>query len=134
MKLTEELTVHGKETGGLCEILRDEDWGQVAFFAVHPGERRGGHCHPVTDEKWIVIKGHACIRLEYPPDEKGERIRVMHTTKGIFETESPKVFRLPPGTGHDIKNLSKTEDLLVMFWASRVYRPETHDKEPWAWE
>lgn len=134
MKLTEKLTVHGKETGGLCEVLRDEDWGQVALFAVPPGETRGGHRHDITDEKWIVIKGHASIRLEYPPDETGQKIRVVHVTKGIFETKSPKVFLLPPGTGHDIKNLSETEDLLVMFWASRVYRKETHDKAPWHWE
>lgn len=120
-----ELRVFKCEDGGLLyEFYRDEDFGQLAIRTVKPGITAGGHCHPITNEHWIFVKGTATVYLEY---ENG--IREM---RHVDTTEKPVVIPLPAGTGHDVKCIGD-EDLVFVFFADRIYDPETHDKIDWEW-
>jgi len=120
-----ELKVHKCSDGGLLyEFVRDERFGQLAIRTVPPGVTAGGHRHPETDEWWLVIRGEAALFLEYP-----NGIREVKRVSG----ERPQIVPIPAGTGHDIKNVG-SDDVMFIFWASRLYDPKTHDKEPWSWD
>lgn len=119
-----ELVVHLCSEGGLLyEFYRSAGFGQLAVRTVPPGEVAGGHSHQMH-EWWLVFEGKALMRLEYP-----DGIRVMHQVSGA----NPKIIPLPPGTGHDIKNVGK-DNMAFIFWAEKIYDPETHIKTPWSWD
>ena len=122
-ELLKELTVHQCSNGILYEFFWHEI-GQMTIRTVWPGETAGGHKHPLTNEWWLVVQGEAIIYLEYP-----DGIRVTYPVSG----QKPKLIYLPAGTGHDIKNVGEG-DVIFIFFADRLYDPETHDKEPWSWK
>lgn len=120
-----ELVVHPCSEGGfLYEFYRSADFGQLAVRTVPPGKVAGGHSHNDMREWWLVFRGKALMRLEYP-----DGIRVMRHVSGT----NPEIVPLPPGTGHDIKNIGP-DTMAFIFWAEKLYDPETHTKTPWSWE
>lgn len=122
---TETIKIHRCSDGGLLyEFYRKEDFGQLAVRTVLPAKTVGGHSHSNMHEWWLVFKGKALMRLEYPGG-----IRVMQQVFGV----NPKIVPLPPGTGHDIKNIGEN-DMAFIFWAEKLYDPETHTKEDWSWD
>ena len=118
------LKVHKCSEGGLLyEFFRDVKFGQMAVRIVPPGKTAGGHSHNMR-EWWLVFMGTAVVRLGYP--------------NGIEESlyvsgEDLKIIPLPPRTGHEIKNVGE-DDMGFIFWAEKLYDPESHDKQPWSWE
>lgn len=122
---TTELRVHRcKEGGSLFEFAHEEllRKGQLAIRTVPPGRIAGGHRHNLTNEWWLVIRGTATLFLEYP-----DGTRWMRQVSG----DRPEVIDLPAGTGHNIK--AHDEEVVFIFWADRIYSPETHDVEEWEW-
>jgi len=116
--------VHECADGGkLYEIYKEEGWGQLAIRTVPPGVTAGGHKHPLTNEYFLVFRGRATLYLER------DGIREMRQ----LSEDKPQIVPVPAGTGHDIKNCGDAE-MAFLFYADRVYRPETHDKEAWSWE
>ena len=119
-----EIPVHRCGEGGLLyEIFRKEGFGQLAVRTVPPGKTAGGHSHDM-EEFWLVFMGEAVVRLEYPSGT-----RWLKHVSG----KRPKIIELPPGTGHDIKNVGEGE-MAFIFWAEKIYDPETHSRVPWRWE
>lgn len=126
MNEIESVIMHRCVDGGmLYEIYRDPEYGQLAVRTVLPGVTVGGHVHPITQEAWIFCRGTAMAYLE-----SAEGIREM---RHIDTSNGPVVIPLPAGTGHDVKNIGDDE-VVFIFWADRLYSPETHDKEDWCWE
>lgn len=122
----EQIKIHKCEDGGLLyEFYRKEGFGQLAVRTVLPGVTVGGHKHPLTNEIWLVIEGTATIFLEYPSGT-----RWMKRVSG--KKWEPII--LPAGTGHDIKNVSETEEMVFIFFADRLYSSSGHDKLPWLWD
>ena len=119
------LTLHRDDRGFLVELFKG-DWagGQITLVEAAPGVRRGGHKHPNTDEKWIVIRGEGVMRLETP-----DGIRQMFPVRG----DQMMVVPLPPGTGHEIENTGKGP-LWLLYWADKQYDPANIDEEKWSWE
>ena len=121
-KLT--FAVYKCEDGGvLYEIYKHPDFGQLAIRTVPPGKTVGEHFHNM-EEWWLVFRGKAVVRLEYPSGTRW----LKH-----FSGRRPKIIDLPPGTGHDIKNVGESE-MAFIFWAEKLYDPESHSRVPWQWE
>ena len=119
----EEIKVHRCADGGLLyEFYREEGFGQLAVRTVLPGETAGGHFHEM-EEFWLIFKGEAVVRLEFP-----DKTRWLKHYSG----KNPKIIPLPSGTGHEIKNVGE-DDVAFIFWAEELYDPEDHSKIPWKW-
>lgn len=121
-----EMEVHRCAEGGLLwEVYKEEGFGQLAIRTVPPGKVAGGHRHPTTNEWWFVFKGQATVYLE----SAGGIREMIHVDA---DRNGPRLLPLPAGTGHDIKAIGD-KPLAFIFFADRIYDPETHDKEPWSW-
>ena len=71
----------------------------------------------------MIFQGEAVVRLEYPTG-----IRVMEHYSG----DIPRIINLPPGTGHEIENVGDG-NMAFIFWAEKVYDPDSHSKVEWEW-
>lgn len=104
--------------GQLAELYRVADFGQLTIRTIPPGARVGGHCHPHTDEWWIVARGLARVVLL-----KEGGVQEFHFLQG----SAPEVIPVPRGTFHWLTNIGKVE-VVLLFWSSKVYNPERPDK------
>jgi UDP-2-acetamido-2,6-beta-L-arabino-hexul-4-ose reductase len=109
---------HRDERGLFCEILKTPSCGQVSYFTVLPGSRRGGHYHHSKNEKFLVVKGRAKFRFRNLLT--GER----------FELETsdvqPEIVETIPGWTHDITNSGDSE-MVVVLWANELFDPANPD-------
>lgn len=119
------LRANRDERGSFTEILRTPDRGQVSVNISKPGVTKGNHWHHQKWEKFLVVSGEALIRLRrvgadaegspYPVDE--------YRVSGA----EPVVVEMAPGMTHSITNLSDTNDLVTVMWASEAFDPERPD-------
>lgn len=111
--------------GSFTELVRTPDRGQFSVNVSRPGVTKGQHWHHTKNEKFIVVKGEALIQLRriglqpdgspFPVEEfrvSGERIQAVE---------------MIPGYTHNIVNLSETEDLVTLMWASEPFDPAKPD-------
>ena len=119
------LRVNRDGRGSFTELLRTPDRGQVSVNVSKPGVTKGNHWHQQKWEKFLVVSGEALIRLRrvgvdadgnpYPVDE--------YRVSG----DDPVVVEMAPGMTHSITNLSTTDDLVTVMWASEPFDPERPD-------
>lgn len=105
-------------------MIRTANCGQVSINVVKPGSIRGQHWHNSKWEIFIVVSGHGLIQerqIGIEPDT-GEKYPVVE-----FEVmgEQMKAVQMLPGYTHNIINLSKTQDLVVVMWANESF-DESH--------
>ena len=105
--------------GEQFRVMTTEKTGQVTINRYRPGTTLGLHWHNTKWEQYMVISGHGLVRerrvgsdevLEF--DVSGEHIQVV---------------QMIPGYVHSITNLSETEDLLILIWASELFNPKHPD-------
>ncbi len=105
--------------GGFTELLKTPSGGQFSVCVSRPGRTRGQHWHHSKWELFIVVAGHGLIRerniwsdevLEF--EVSGEQLTAVH---------------MVPGYTHDLINLSQTENLVTVMWASEVFDPQRPD-------
>lgn len=100
------------------------DWGQVTYVEIAPGQVRGKHLHPQTNEVFCFVTGQGWLRVDYP--QYG--MRVDHQVgKNPFE-----VFDIPAGCGHEVE-ATGTGSLVLIYWSDRPYDAARPDVEPWQW-
>lgn len=111
--------------GSFTELIRTPDRGQFSVNVSRPGVTKGQHWHHTKNEKFIVVKGEALIRLRrlgVQPDGSPfpvEEFRVSGSRVQAVE--------MIPGYTHSIVNLSETEDLVTLMWASEPFDPARPD-------
>ncbi|MBE6637581.1 MAG: SDR family oxidoreductase [Ruminococcaceae bacterium] len=105
--------------GSFTELLRTAETGQFSVNISKPGITKGQHWHHTKWEFFIVVSGHARIEQRRLGDDEvlrfevsGERIEAVH---------------MLPGYTHNIINLSDTEDLVTLMWASEPFDPQKPD-------
>ncbi len=105
--------------GSFTELLRTEGHGQFSVNVSRPGIVKGEHWHNTKWEFFIVVSGHALIQeRKIGSDEvltfevSGDRIEAVH---------------MLPGYTHNIINLSQTENLVTLMWASECFDPNHPD-------
>lgn len=118
-KVSFPLRMHTDARGSFTELLRTAETGQFSVNISKPGVTKGQHWHHTKWEFFIVVSGHARIEQRRLGDDEvlrfevsGERIEAVH---------------MLPGYTHNIINLSDTEDLVTLMWASEPFDPEKPD-------
>lgn len=113
------LQMHTDARGSFTELLRTSSNGQISVNVAKPGVIRGEHWHHSKWEVFVVVSGRGRIQqrkvgtdeiLHF--DVSGDRMEAVH---------------LLPGYVHNIVNLSDTEDLVTLMWASVCYDPANPD-------
>jgi oxalate decarboxylase/phosphoglucose isomerase-like protein (cupin superfamily) len=90
-------------------------FGEVYVFrSERPGQRRGDHLHPGTDELFSVVEGRGELRLVDP--EGGERRSIQ------MDADAALTVRVPAGLAHCLVNLGPGA-LTAVAWASREHDP-----------
>ena len=123
--LSYPLSPRSDERGSFCEFLRTPDRGQVSVNVSKPGAVKGNHWHHSKWERFLVVSGEALIRLRRVGlDRDG---RSFPTVEYRVSGERPEVVEMAPGMTHSIENLSETDDLVTVMWASEPFDPERPD-------
>lgn len=112
------LNTHADDRGSFTEFLRTHEHGQVSVNVAKPGITKGNHWHNTKNEKFLVVKGSACIRFR-PVD--GAEI-----TEYTVSGNELQVVDIPPGTTHNITNIGD-EELITIMWASDPFDPDSPD-------
>ena len=112
------------DRGSFTELVRTPDRGQVSINISKPGIIKGQHWHNCKNEVFIVVKGHGLIQMRNLKDNEVEEYEVSgDRIQGVW---------MKPGWTHNIINLSDTEDLVTVMWASEMLdknRPDTFFEE-----
>lgn len=107
--------------GSFTELIRTPDRGQVSVNISKAGVTKGEHWHLSKNEIFIVVKGRGLIRERNLKTDETEEYEVSgDKIQGVW---------MKPGWTHSIINLSDTEDLVTVIWASETLkadRPDTY--------
>ena len=109
------------DRGSFTELIRTLDHGQVSINISKPGITKGQHWHLSKWEIFIVVHGHGLIQMRNLKDGEIEEYEVSgDRIQGVY---------MKPGWTHNIINLSETEDLVTVMFASELLdknRPDTY--------
>lgn len=109
------------QRGSFTELVRTLDHGQVSVNISKPGITKGQHWHLSKWEIFIVVHGHGLIQMRNLSDNTVEEYEVSGDhIQGVY---------MKPGWTHNIINLSDTDDLVTVMFASELLdkdRPDTY--------
>ena len=115
------LKMNCDDRGSFTEMLKTVNCGQFSVNISKPGITKGQHWHDCKNEIFIVVKGHGLIQMRNLKDDEIEEYEVSGDhIQGVW---------MKPGWTHNIINLSETEDLVTVMWASELLdknRPDTY--------
>lgn len=111
---------HPDERGSFTEFLRTPERGQVSVNMQYPGITKGNHWHKCKNEKYLVVKGEAAIRLR-SVEAPGCPV-IEYRVSG----EKLTVVDIPCGYTHSIENVGKDE-LVTVMWANEAFDPARPD-------
>ena len=122
--LPKEKTVYSIESskderGSFTELIKGEHFGQISVNRSKPGAVKGNHWHNSKWELFIVIFGRA--RIDERKLDSDEIIS--------FEVSGDRLeaVRMLPGYTHSITNLSDSEELVTLMFASEPFDREKPD-------
>ena len=123
--LAEDKAVFGFDTksdsrGSFTELIKSEKCGQMSVNISLPGQTKGEHWHHSKWELFIVVSGKARIDMR----KIGSDEIFSYTVSG----DDIKAVYMLPGYTHSITNLSETEKLVTLMWASEKFdenKPDT---------
>lgn len=115
---------HGFETkkdsrGSFTELIKSEKCGQISLNISLPGEIKGEHWHHSKWEIFIVVSGKGRIDMR----KIGSDEVISYTVSG----DDIKAVYMLPGYTHSITNLSQSESLVTLMWASELFDPNNPD-------
>ena len=120
-----KLKMNKDDRGSFTEILRTADRGQVSVNISKPGITKGQHWHHTKNEKFVVVSGKGLIQLrKIGEDENGNPYPVVNYE---VNGDDITVVEMIPGYTHNIINLSESENLVTVMWASEPFDPEHPD-------
>ena len=100
------------QRGSFTELIRTLDHGQVSINISKPGITKGQHWHQSKWEIFIVVHGHGLIQMRNLKDGEIEEYEVSgEKIQGVY---------MKPGWTHNIINLSETDDLVTVMFASEL--------------
>lgn len=127
--LPENKAIHGFNTksdsrGSFTELIKSEKSGQMSVNISLPGETKGEHWHHSKWEIFIVVNGEARIDMRKIDSDEV----ISYTVSG----DDIKAVYMLPGYTHSITNLSQSEKLVTLMWASEVFdenKPDTFSEK-----
>jgi len=115
-----DLKGHKDVRGTFYEVLKTKDSGQFSISTTAAGVARGGHYHHTKNEKFIVIKGKALIKLRGILEDDIIKYEV--------SSDKIKVVEMIPGYTHTLQNIGD-EELVLLMWANENFdqnNPDTY--------
>lgn len=106
--------------GSFTELFKSESCGQISVNISEPGAVKGMHWHHSKCEMFTVVSGEALICQRCIADGS----EISFTVSG----NDPQAVCILPGYTHSIENLSRTERLVTIIWASEQFddnKPDT---------
>lgn len=113
-----EIEGYRDERGTFYEFLKTHDSGQFSISTSAAGVTRGNHYHNTKNEKFLVIKGEASIKLR---QIHGNEIVEYRVSDKVME-----VVEMIPGYTHDITNIGGS-DMVLLLWANEVFDRDNPD-------
>lgn len=107
--------------GYLFEAAKSTGGGQTFISSTEPGITRGNHYHLRKFERFLVIKGKACIRVRKLFSESAHEF--------VVDGDTPQYVDMPAMHTHNISNIGE-EKLITMFWANELLDPAAPDTYP----
>lgn len=104
--------------GYLFEATKSLNGGQTFISSTVPGITRGNHYHTVKMERFLVIKGKACVRVRKLFSDKVHEFFV--------DGGKPEYIDMPALHTHNITNTGDGE-LITMFWSNEIFDPANPD-------
>jgi len=114
-----KLKKHIDSRGAFSEVIRSKSMGQFSFSTTKPEIERGHHFHTRKIERFCVISGRAEIKFRRIDSDK------IYTF--VVDGDTPSIVDMPVWYTHMIKNISKNDDLLTLFWISEHYNEKDPD-------
>ena len=118
-KLAFSLTSHSDDRGSFTELLRTDGSGQISLNRIKPGVTKGEHWHHSKCELFFVVSGRALIRQR--------KLGETEILSLVLDGSRPEAVWMLPGYTHNVINLSDTEDLVTVIWASEGFDPARPD-------
>lgn len=120
-----DLRMNRDGRGSFTELLRTPDRGQVSVNLSAPGVTKGNHWHHTKHETFFVVRGEALIRQRRVGRQRdGSPFPVTEYRVSGARIEAVEML---PGYTHSITNLSDTEELVTVMWASEPFDPARPD-------
>ena len=119
-KFSYELKSFSDERGAFYEFLKTQDGGQFSISTSAPGVTRGNHYHNTKNEKFLVIKGEASIKLRQIHGDEVVKYKVSYKMMEVVE--------MIPGYTHNITNTGDNE-MILLLWSNEVFnrqKPDTY--------
>lgn len=104
--------------GSFIEVIKNQNFGQIAYLIAKPGMTRGGHYHHTKCEKFIIVQGTAKFCFV------NRLTRVRHEI--IASGDKPTIIQTIPGWAHDITNIGSA-DLIALVWSNEIFDPNKPD-------
>lgn len=117
-KFSYELKGYKDIRGTFYEFVKTIDSGQFSISTTAPGITRGNHYHNTKNEKFLVIKGKASIKLREIHGDKTIEYRVSDKKMEVVE--------MIPGYTHNITNIGDNE-MVLLLWANETFDSENSD-------
>ena len=89
--------------------------GEIYVVWGEPGQTRGGHYHPLTDEFFTLIEGQCRLLLADPGT--GKRMEL------ALQADEPCTVHVPKGIAHAFSNATGATRFLLVAYADRAYDP-----------
>ncbi len=124
-KISYPLEMKTDYRGSFTEFIKTANHGQISVNISKPGITKGEHWHHNLVERFLVVSGHGLIQMRKEGfDENGNQFPVYN-----FEVSGEKleVVEMIAGYTHNLINLSETEDMVTVIWASACFNPERPD-------
>lgn len=113
------LNMKKDERGSFTEVLKTSKNGQFSVNITKPGVTKGLHWHNQKWEIFTVVSGHALIRERRIGSDQVREFEV--------SGEEIKSVYMLPGYTHSITNLSDSDDLVTLMWASEIFDSKMPD-------
>ncbi|MBQ8082454.1 MAG: NAD-dependent epimerase/dehydratase family protein [Clostridia bacterium] len=119
------LRMNVDDRGSFTELIRTADHGQFSVNIAKPGVTKGQHWHHAKWELFIVVSGEGLIRQQQiGTDEAGHPYPIREYR---VSGQKLQAVHMLPGYTHSITNLSATDDLITVMWASEPFDPDHPD-------
>ena len=117
-EFTKSLKLNIDDRGNFAEIFKNKNFGQVSYFTIKPGKVRGNHYHNTKNEIFLVLSGNVKFNI----------LNLINNVKFSYtiNAKDNKIIRMPSGYNHSIKNIGKTESIVIV-WANEIFNKKNDD-------
>ena len=119
-KMSFPLKMNVDDRGSFTELFKSLSCGQVSVNVSKPGVTKGQHWHNTKWEFFVVVSGKGLIQQR--------KVGTDEILEFYVNGEEIQAVYMLPGYTHNIINLSQTENLVTVMWASENFdakKPDT---------